>query len=77
MLLNEDSPSIGKSINELDLEKKYAVYVSVLVRGGKRNVYPNKDTILEADDVLVLFGRPDSLKKSERKLIGAEPSDDD
>ena len=77
VLLNEDSPALGKSIKELNLEKKYSVYVSVLVRDDKRHIYPDKDTVLQSEDVLVLFGRPDKLKKSERHIIGAEPSDDD
>ncbi|MBV35155.1 MAG: sodium:proton exchanger [Rickettsiales bacterium] len=77
VLLDEDSPCLGKKINQLTLEQKYSVYISVLVRGDKRHVYPDKDTVLEAGDVLVLFGRPEQLKSAERQLIGAEPSDDD
>jgi len=65
--LSADCPAVGRSIAAaLD----NGVVVNALARAGKRELNPDPATVLEAGDVLVLFGAPDELKKAERLLFG-------
>ncbi|MFP5440829.1 MAG: cation:proton antiporter [Gammaproteobacteria bacterium] len=45
------------------------VVVTALVRKGERRLTPAPDTVLAADDILVLFGTPEDLDRAERMLL--------
>jgi K+/H+ antiporter YhaU regulatory subunit KhtT len=43
--------------------------VTALVRGGERRLQPPPDTVLAADDTLVLFGPAAALARAEAALL--------
>ena len=64
---------VGKSLLELgilDLE----IEVSAIRRRGIRGGDPSPDTQLEAGDVLVLKGQPESLSVAEAIILGKKPA---
>jgi CPA2 family monovalent cation:H+ antiporter-2 len=67
VLLPPDSPAVGRWLGEFNLD---GVVVTALVRKGNRQLSPPPETLLEADDALVLFGSFDDLEKAERALLG-------
>lgn len=65
VILLSDSPAVGRALQECNLE---GVVVTALVRQGKRQLTPSLDTLLEAGDVIVLFGSLDDLGRAEKAL---------
>lgn len=65
--LPPDSPAIGRTLAELALDR---VVVTALVRRGERVLSPPRETCLEANDAVVLFGAPDDLERAARVLLG-------
>jgi CPA2 family monovalent cation:H+ antiporter-2 len=59
------NPCLGQALVALALE---GVVVTALVRGGRRRLQPGPETVLEADDTLVLFGPPAALDRAEARL---------
>jgi len=53
---------VGKSIAALDLREKHNVTVIAIRRGEESLVIPSGNTVIDAEDVLVLFGKESSLK---------------
>lgn len=66
VVLAPDSTLRGRSLDAVELK---GVLVTALVRDGKRLLAPPMDTILEGNDVLVLFGAPDDLQRAEGVLL--------
>jgi len=58
----------GKMLADLHLEE-FGVSVSAVRRGGIRGPQPGPETTLQAGDVLVLFGAPETLEKAEQRLM--------
>lgn len=54
---------VGKKISDLDLRSKHNITILAVRRGGENLVIPSSNTVVQKDDILVLFGREDSLKK--------------
>jgi trk system potassium uptake protein TrkA len=54
---------VGKKISDLDLRSKHYITILAVRRGGENLVIPSSSTVVQKDDILVLFGREDSLKK--------------
>jgi trk system potassium uptake protein TrkA len=54
---------VGKPISELDLRNKHNITVLAVRRGGENLVIPSWSIVVEKEDILVLFGKEDSLKK--------------
>lgn len=54
---------VGQSLADLDLRQKNNTTVLAIRRRGENEVIPAWNTVVEKDDILVLFGREDSLKK--------------
>jgi CPA2 family monovalent cation:H+ antiporter-2 len=67
VILPADSPVVGSALGDLDLDR---VVITALVRQGKRQLTPPRETRLETGDVVVLFGSPDDLQRAERALLG-------
>ncbi|OGC21131.1 hypothetical protein A3J90_01785 [candidate division WOR-1 bacterium RIFOXYC2_FULL_37_10] len=61
--LNVFSSFIGRSLSDLALRHKYNITVLAIRRGGQAVIVPTGDTILEKNDVLIVFGEESSLKK--------------
>jgi CPA2 family monovalent cation:H+ antiporter-2 len=60
--------AIGRTLAELDLARQH-VLVTALLRTGKRTLAPRADTVLQADDVIVLFGAPADIERVEARLL--------
>lgn len=60
--------AVGKTLAELNLEAM-AVAVTAVRRGGIRGPQPEPRTVLEAGDVLVLYGNPEDLEQAEATLL--------
>ncbi len=54
---------VGHPISELDLRSKHNITILAVRRGGENLVIPSSNTVVQKEDILVLFGREDSLKK--------------
>jgi monovalent cation:H+ antiporter-2, CPA2 family len=67
VVLQEDSPAVGRSLGDLQLHN---VVITALVRDGRRLLAPDADTLLQAQDVVVLFGSPDDLQHAVGVLLG-------
>ena len=66
VLLPPRSVAVGRLLRELTLP---GVSVAALVRDGQRRPDPPDDTLLEAGDVLVLFGADSDVREAEKSLI--------
>ncbi|MBU0629763.1 MAG: TrkA family potassium uptake protein [Candidatus Margulisbacteria bacterium] len=53
----------GKGLSELDLRNKYAITVLAIRRGKESLLIPSWSTPIQKEDVLILFGEEESLKK--------------
>jgi CPA2 family monovalent cation:H+ antiporter-2 len=60
--------AVGKKLAELPLAES-GVTVTAVRRGGITGPEPDPDTKLIAGDVLVLFGKPESLEHAEKVLL--------
>jgi len=65
--LPTDCFAVGKTLAELPLD---GVVVTALARAGRREINPPPETLLAADDVLVLFGTPQDLAQAQQLLLG-------
>ena len=54
---------IGRKLSDLDLRVKYNITVLAIRRKGETLVIPAWATVIEKEDILVLFGREDSMKR--------------
>ena len=54
---------VGKSLKELNLRKKYGVNVIAIKRGGALSINPSADDPTQKDDVFVLLGKNNTLKR--------------
>jgi di/tricarboxylate transporter len=83
----EDSPLVGKTVGEIEKLSEGEVEVLTLLRARDRINQPPANTKLRADNMLILIGQPDALKRltdaAELKLVRDEntgemdASDDD
>jgi CPA2 family monovalent cation:H+ antiporter-2 len=60
--------AVGRTLAELNLGRM-AAEVTAVRRRGIRADQPGSETRLQADDVVVLLGRPDALEKAEARLL--------
>ena len=66
VLLPPRSSAVGRLLKELSLP---GVSVAALVRDGRRRADPPGDELLEAGDVLVLFGADLDVRNAEQRLL--------
>jgi len=59
--------AIGRQIGGLGLD---SVTITALVRSGERHATPTPETVIEAGDVLVIYGPPEELRRAERLVLG-------
>lgn len=64
----KDAVAVGRSLQELDIRRETGVSVLAVQRGDKGIANPPASTRLEANDVLIVMGGTDEVKKLE-KLI--------
>lgn len=52
-----------KSLEDLNLSRKYGMTVIAIKTGDDINIVPSFDTIIKKDDVIIVLGHNDNLKK--------------
>ncbi len=67
ILINSDSFGCGKSIDSLGLNKR-RVYVIALRQGETEIESPDESTLLQAQDTLIVRGKPRRVERFERFL---------
>jgi len=68
LTLPEGAAAVGRSLAELRLPDA-GILVTAIRRQGIVGRQPNADTVLKQDDVLVLYGTPESLEGAETLLL--------
>ena len=68
LTLPEGAAAVGRSLAELRLPDA-GILVTAIRRQGIVGRQPNADTVLKQDDVLVLYGTPESLERAETLLL--------
>jgi monovalent cation:H+ antiporter-2, CPA2 family len=69
LALPDGAHAVGRSLADLDLHGANVV-ATALLREGKRILAPPPEILLQANDVVVLFGTPADLDRAERRLLG-------
>ncbi len=64
VFIGGDSPSVGRTLKELDLRRHTGATVTAVVREGDMEINPGPDFKIEADDILVLIGRADQIGRA-------------
>lgn len=67
VLLAESSYSTGKTIDSLQLDKRRVTIIS-MQRDGVETEFPSNNLVLQAQDTLVLRGKPRRVERAERYL---------
>jgi len=66
--LPEAAYAVGCALGELKLRES-GVIVTAVRRGGIKGHQPEPDMVLQAEDILVLYGTPEDLSHAETKLL--------
>jgi CPA2 family monovalent cation:H+ antiporter-2 len=61
LIVPSDSSAAGKTIGELQLRTKTGVSVIAIIHDGNAEINPVPETIINAEDVLVLLGSPEKI----------------
>lgn len=56
---------VNRSLADLDLRNKHNITMLAIRRGEERLIIPSGDTVLQKDDIIILFGEEHSFKKLE------------
>jgi CPA2 family monovalent cation:H+ antiporter-2 len=67
VVLTETAYAIGKTISEIDLPEK--IFIEALKRGDDTFTPPDRRTQLQAGDIVVLSGDPESIERAENQLL--------
>lgn len=73
LAMGQDSPSLGQTLDTLDVRRATGATVLVVIREGNPVVSPPGDLALAAGDRLLALGTGDQLRRLE-KLIASGPS---
>ena len=68
IVMSEDAYGVGKSIADLDIIRR-RVSVIALRRNGVEQASPSTSTVLAANDVLVISGKPRRVERIEKYLL--------
>jgi CPA2 family monovalent cation:H+ antiporter-2 len=66
--LSQDSPVVGKTLGELDLRNATSATLIAVVRGDETKIGPGAGYKLQVDDILILFGKPESIERAIKLL---------
>jgi CPA2 family monovalent cation:H+ antiporter-2 len=64
VFVSAQSPAVGKTLKNLDLRSQTGVTVTAAVRNGDTEINLGPEFTVQADDILVLLGRPEQLEKA-------------
>lgn len=67
--VEDDSPVLGKPLAQLKIHGRTGASVIALTRNGVTKSNPPNDTVLESDDVLVLLGSREQIRKAIAFLV--------
>ncbi|MFA5205512.1 MAG: cation:proton antiporter [Lentisphaeria bacterium] len=62
-------PAVGRSIRDLAIRSAYGANIVAIERHGRRLVNPQPDEQLQADDVVMLFGTEDQVRRARGALL--------
>jgi len=68
--LRPDSPATGRSIAELEIRQRTGMTVAAVLRDHEAMVTPEAGVVLQADDRLVVLGRPGDFAAFVRDVVG-------
>jgi CPA2 family monovalent cation:H+ antiporter-2 len=68
IILNDDSYAVGRSIASLDLSSKRVIVIA-LRRNDIESEEPEEMTILQANDTLIVRGKPRRVERAERYVL--------
>lgn len=57
---------VGKSLRDLDIRAKYGCNVMAIKTQDRMNIAPRAEDVIQKDDVLVVVGSNEDLRKFER-----------
>jgi len=72
--IEEDSPSLGKSLSKVGITKRTGTSILALIRGVMTHSNPSTQTILEVGDILVLFGTRDQIRRAIAFVLDSKSS---
>ncbi|HLA09424.1 MAG TPA: cation:proton antiporter [Pyrinomonadaceae bacterium] len=64
LIVESDSPSVGKTIGQLQLRTKTGVSIIALIHDDKTEINPGPETLIQAGDVVVLLGSPEKIDQA-------------
>ncbi len=68
ILITQDSPLAGKSIAELNLNRRYGVVVLALIRGEETIVSPPAEFVFEPGDQVIVMATVEQLERFVREM---------
>ena len=68
LFINPNSPSIGKTLGELDLRNQTGASVTAAIRDGDTKINLGPDFKIAEDDILVLLGQSEHLEKAVERI---------
>jgi K+/H+ antiporter YhaU regulatory subunit KhtT len=75
-LIQDGSPAIGKSLEELELRSRISVTVIAVVRDEKSTPNPPSDFVLQAGDAMILLGSHKALDEATQILSPTIPTEE-
>ena len=67
--IEDDSPALGKSLEEMAIRPRTGASVIALMRGGVTQSNPSPKTLLEPGDIVALLGPRDTIRRAMSYLI--------
>ncbi|HEY8461492.1 MAG TPA: NAD-binding protein, partial [Blastocatellia bacterium] len=68
IFISSDSPSVGKTLGELDLRNQTGASVTAAIRNGDTKINLGPEFRIAADDILVLLGHSEHLEKAIERI---------
>jgi voltage-gated potassium channel len=68
IIISEDSPLVGKSIAELNLNRRYGVVVLAVIRGKETLVSPPAEYVFRPTDQVVIMATVEQLERFVREM---------
>jgi CPA2 family monovalent cation:H+ antiporter-2 len=70
--IEADSPAVGKTLAQLSLRPRTGASIIALTRGGLTESNPSEKVRLQPNDILVLLGSRDQIRRAVALLIDSE-----
>jgi len=68
IVISENSPLVGKSIAELNLNRRYGVVVLAIIRGKDTLVSPPAEYVFQPNDHVVIMATVEQLERFVREM---------